>query len=144
MLNNHYCSTYMMAYHHLLSRRSPKVYGKTKSRPTEGRKMPTPGSKSMVEGLTIMLGVSRALLYTQPMPNNNYCSTYMMASCSPASVLRKSVGKRNLDPPEGRKTQTPGHKSMVEGLTIMLGVFRDLLYTYTMPNNQTTTIVAPT
>jgi len=40
-----------------------------------------------------------------------------------------------FDPPEGRKTQTPGHKSMVEGLTIMLGVFRDLLYTYAMPNN---------
>jgi len=40
------------------------------------------------------------------------------------------MGKRNLDPvPEGRKTPTPGSKSMVEGLAIMLGVSRALLYT---------------
>ena len=30
MPNNHYCSTYMMAYHHLMTRRFPKVAGKTK------------------------------------------------------------------------------------------------------------------
>ena len=33
----------------------------------------------MVEGLTIMLGVFINLLYTHTMPNNHYCSTYMMA-----------------------------------------------------------------
>ena len=32
----------------------------------------------MVEGLTIMLGVFINLLYTHTMPNNHYCSTYMM------------------------------------------------------------------
>jgi len=38
------------------------------------------------------------------------------------------VGKRNFDPPEGRKTPTPGSKSMVEGPTKVLRVFRALLY----------------
>jgi len=33
----------------------------------------------MVEGLTIMLGVFIKLLYTHTMPNNHYCSTYMVA-----------------------------------------------------------------
>src|SRR6056300_220930 len=114
MLNNHYCSTYLMAYHHLLSRRSPKVYGKTKSRPTEGRKKPTPGSKSMVEGLTIMLGVSRALLYTYTMPNNHYCSTYLMAYHHLLSRRSPKVyGKTKSRPTEGRKMPTPGSKSMV-------------------------------
>ena len=32
----------------------------------------------MVEGLTIMLGVFINLLDTHTMPNNHYCSTYMM------------------------------------------------------------------
>ena len=53
-------------------------------------------------------------------------------------VLRKSMGKRNFDPPEGRKTPTPGSKSMVEGPTKVLRVFRALLYTYTMPNHHYT------
>ena len=33
----------------------------------------------MMDGLTIMLGVFINLLYTYTMPNNHYCSTYMMA-----------------------------------------------------------------
>jgi len=33
------------------------------------------------------------------------------------------------------KPETWGCKSVVEGLIIMLGVFINLLYTYTMPNN---------
>ena len=33
----------------------------------------------MVEGPTIMLGVFINLLCTYKMPNNHYCSTYMMA-----------------------------------------------------------------
>ena len=32
----------------------------------------------MVEGLAIMLRVLINLLYTHTMPNNHYCSTYMM------------------------------------------------------------------
>jgi hypothetical protein len=69
----------MMAYHHLMARGFPKVDGKPKFQPTEGRKTPTWGHKCMAEGLTIMLGVSMGLLYTYTMPNNCYCSTYMMA-----------------------------------------------------------------
>ena len=40
---------------------------------------PTSGCKSMMEGLTIMRRVFINLLYTHTMPNNHYCSTYMMA-----------------------------------------------------------------
>jgi len=46
---------------------------------TEGRKTPTPGSKSMVEGPTKVLRVFRALLCTYTMPNHHYTSTYMLA-----------------------------------------------------------------
>ena len=84
----------------------------------------------MVEGPTTVLRVFRALLYTYTMPNHHYTSTYMLAyhHLKPTRSP-KPVGKRNFDPPEGRKTPTPGSKSMVEGLTIMLGVSRALLYT---------------
>ena len=113
--------------------------GKRNFDPPEGRKTPTPGSKSMVEGPTKVLRVFRALLYTYTMPNHHYTSTYMLAyhHLKP-DVLRKPVGKRNFDPPEGRKTPTPGSKSMVEGPTKVLRVFRALLYTYTMPNHHYT------
>ena len=33
----------------------------------------------MMEGVTIMLAVFMDLLYTYTMPNNHYCSTYMVA-----------------------------------------------------------------
>jgi len=45
---------------------------------SEAREPPTSGCKSMVEGLTIMPRVFINLLYTHTMPNNHYCSTYMM------------------------------------------------------------------
>ena len=94
----------------------------------------------MVEGPTKVLRVFRALLYTYTMPNHHYTSTYMLAyhhlkACGSEKV---PVGKRNFDPPEGRKTPTPGSKSMVEGPTKVLRVFRALLYTYTMPNHHYT------
>ena len=113
-----------------------KVDGKPKFQPTEGRKTPTCGHKCMAEGLTIMLGVSMGLLYTYTMPNNCYCSTYMMAYHHlMARGFPKVDGKPKFQPTEGRKTPTCGCKSMVEGLTIMLIVFINLLYTHTMPNN---------
>ena len=88
----------------------------------------------MVEGLTIMLRVLINLLYTHTMPNNHYCSTYMMPyphlmAKRVLTISRKSSSEaRNLP-------STCGCKSMMDGLTIMLGVFINLLYTYTMPNN---------
>jgi len=45
---------------------------------SEARNLPTWGCKSMTEGLTIMLRVFINLLYTYTMPNNHYCSNYMM------------------------------------------------------------------
>ena len=76
MPNNHYCSTYMMAYPHLMAKHCLTIGRKLRS---EGRNQPTSGCKSMVEGLTIMHRVLINLLYTHTMPNNHYCSTYMMA-----------------------------------------------------------------
>jgi len=46
---------------------------------SEAWNLPISGCKSMVEGLIIMLRVFINLLYTHTMPNNHYCSTYMMA-----------------------------------------------------------------
>jgi len=76
MPNNHYCSTYMMAYPHLMAKHCLAIGRKSRS---EGRNPPTSCCKSMVEGLTNMLGVFINLLCTHTMPNNLYCSTYMMA-----------------------------------------------------------------
>ena len=36
------------------------------------------GGKSMMDGLTIMLGVFINLLYTYTLPNNHYSTTYML------------------------------------------------------------------
>jgi len=66
----------MMAYPHLMAKHCLTIGRKSGS---EGRNPPTSGCKSMVEGLTIMLGVFINLLCTHTMPNNHYCSTYMMA-----------------------------------------------------------------
>ena len=59
----------------------------------------------MVEGLTKVLGVFRALLYTYTMPNHHYCSTYMMAYYHLMLLLRKWLGKRNFDPPDANAWQ---------------------------------------
>ena len=75
MPNIYYCSTYMMSYPHLMAKHCLKVGRKSGS---EARNLPTCGCKSMMDGLTIMLGVFINLLYTHTMPNNHYCSTYMM------------------------------------------------------------------
>ena len=104
---------------------------------SEAWNLPTCGCKSMVEGLTIMLGVFINLLYTHTMPNNHYCSTYMMAYPHLMAKHCLRVGRKSRFFPwsEAWNLPTCGCKSMVEGLTIMLGVFINLLYTHTMPNN---------
>ena len=93
----------------------------------------------MVEGPTIMLGVFITLLYTHTMPNIYYCSTFMLLY-SHVHLMAKLVWELA----ENRvdcfliggiwNLPTLGCKSMVEGLTIMLGVFITFLYTHTMPN----------
>ena len=59
----------------LMAKHCLRVGRKSRS---EAWNLPTCGCKSMVDGLTIMLGVFINLLYTHTMPNNHYCSTYMM------------------------------------------------------------------
>ena len=45
---------------------------------SEARNPPPCGCKSMMGGLTIMLGVFINLLYTYTLPNNHYSTTYML------------------------------------------------------------------
>jgi len=85
-----------------------------------------------MEGPTIMLGVSITLLYIYTMPNKHYSS-------KPTSLRYRLMAKRCLKVGrkskfEARNLPTWGRKSMMEGPTIMLGVFITLLYIYTMPN----------
>ena len=108
----------MIAKHYL------KVGRKTKS---EARNLPTWGCKSMMEGPTIMLGVFIIFLYMYTMPNKHYSSKptslrYHLMAKHCLKVSRKSKS-------EARNLPTWGCKSMMEGLTIMLGVFITLLYT---------------
>ena len=100
---------------------------------SEARNLPTWCCKSMMEGLTIMLGVFITLIYTYTMPNNHYCSKPTSLRCHLMAKCGLRVGKKSRS--EARNRPTWGCKSMAEGLTIMLGVFITLLYTYTMPNN---------
>ena len=130
MPNKHYCSKPTSLRCHLVAKCYLSVGKKSKS---EARNLPTWCCKSMLEGPTIMLGVFITLIYTYTMPNNHYCSKptslrfHLMAKCY------LGVGKKSRS--EARNPPTWGCKSMVEGLTIMLGVFINLLYTHTMPNN---------
>ena len=94
---------------------------------SEARNLPTCGCKSMLEGLTIMLGVFITLIYTYTMPNNHYCSKPTSLRCHLMAKCDLRVGKKSKS--EARKLPTCGCKSMLEGLTIMLGVFITLIYT---------------
>ena len=90
------------------------------------------GCKSMIEGPTSMLGVFIILLYMYTMPNKHYSSKptslrYRLMAKHCLKVSRKSKS-------EARNLPTWSCKSMMEGPTIMLGVFIILLYMYTMPN----------
>jgi len=130
MPNNHYCSTCMMAYPHLMAKHCLEVGRKSGS---DAWNRPTSGCKSMVEGLTIMLRVFINLLYIHTKPNNHYCSTYMMAYPHLMAQHCLKVGRKSGS--EAWNRPTSGCKSMVEGLTIMLRVFITLLCIHTMPNN---------
>ena len=138
MPNNHYCSTYMMPYPHLMAKHCLRVGRKSRIFAwSEAWNLPTCGCKSMMDGLTIMLGVFINLLYTHTMPNNHYCSTYMMPypHLMAKHCLTSQQKIQIFAWSEAWNLPTCGCKSMVEGLTIMLGVFINLLYTHTMPNN---------
>ena len=130
MPNNHYSSKPSSLSCHLMAKRCLRV---GRNRISEARNLPPCGYKSMTEGLRTVLGVFITLLYTQTMPINYY-------SCKPTSLRCHLMAKRCLKVGRNRKSEARnlppcGCKSMAEGLTIMLGVFITLLYTYTMPNN---------
>ena len=89
---------------------------------------PTWGCKSMVEGLTIMLGVFITLLCIYTMPNIYYSATYMLLYPHLMAKLAWSWQEIEIFSwSEAWNPPTWGCKSMVEGLTIMLGVFTDLV-----------------
>ena len=78
----------------------------------------------MVEGLTIMLGVFITLLYIYTMPNIYYSATYMLLYPHLMAKLAWSWQEIEIFSwSEAWNPPTWGCKSMVEGLTIMLGVF---------------------
>jgi len=80
----------------------------------------------MVEVLIIMLIVFINLLYTHTMPNNHYCSTYMMAYPHLMAKHCLKVGRKSKS--EARNLPTGGCKSMTEGPRIMLGVLLFWVY----------------
>ena len=88
---------------------------------------PTWGCRSVMEGLTIMLVVLLTLLYTYTMPNNHYCSTYMMSYPHLMAKHCLTIGRKSRS--EAWNLPTSGGRSGMEGLTIMLGVLLTLLYT---------------
>ena len=89
----------------------------------------------MVEGPTIMLGVFITLLCTHTMPIIYYCSTCMLLypHLMAKRVLKLALEFEIFSWSEARNLPTWGCKSMVEGPTIMLGVFITFLCTHTMP-----------
>ena len=117
-----------------MAKRCLKVGRKSKS---EARNLPTWGCKSMMEGPTIMLGVFIILLYMYTMPNKHYSSKPTSPRYHLMAKHCLTVGRKSRS--EAWNLPTCGCKSMMDGLTIMLGVFINLLYTYTMPNNHYST-----
>jgi len=72
------------------------------------------------------------LIYTYTIPNNHYCSKPTSLRCQLMAKCYLRVGKKSKS--EARNLPTCGCKSMLEGLTIMLGVLLTLLYIFTLPN----------
>jgi len=87
----------------------------------------------MMDGLIIMLGVFINMLCTYTMPDIYYSTTYMLLYPHLLAKHCLKVGRKSRS--EARNLPTYGCKSMMEGPTIMMGVFIILLYTHTMPIN---------
>jgi len=115
---------------HLMAKRCLKVGRNWKS---QARNLPSCGCKSMVEGLTIILIVFINLLCTYTMPNKQYNSKPTSLRCHLMAKHCLKVGRNWKS--QARNLPSCGCKSMMEGLRNMLGVFINLLYIHTMPNN---------
>jgi len=132
--NNHYSTTYMLLYPHLMAKHCLTIGRKSGS---EAWNPPTWGCNSIVDGLTIMLGVFINLFYTYTLPNNHYSTTYMLLYPHLMAKHCLTIGRKSGS--EAWNPPTWGCNSIVDGLTIMLGVFINLFYTYTLPNNHYST-----
>jgi len=106
-----------------MAKRCLKVGRKSKF---EARNLPTWGCESMMEGPTIMLGVFITLLYTHEMANKHYSSKPTPLRYHLMAKRCLKVGRKSKF--EARNLPTWGCESMMEGPTIMLGVFITLLY----------------
>ena len=71
-------------------------------------------------------------IYIHTLPNKHHCSFYMMPW--PHLIAKCKLDFKILILSKAKNLPTWGCKSMMEGPTIMLGVFKNLLYTHTMPN----------
>jgi len=118
MPNNHYCGKPTSLRCHLMAKCGLRVGKKSRS---EAWNLPTWGCKSMAERPTIMLGVFITLLYTYTMPNNHYCGKPTSLRCHLMAKCGLRVGKKSRS--EAWNHPTWGCKIMLEGPTIMLGVF---------------------
>ena len=97
----------------------------------------------MVEGLTIMLIVFINLLYTHTMPNNHYCSTYMMAYPHLMTKHCLIVGRNSWFFPDLRH-ETCQHGAVKVWWRDLQSCWECSSTCYTPIQCQTTTIVAPT
>ena len=94
-----------MAYPHLMAKHC-LIIGR-KSWFEAASNLPTRGCISMLVGLTIMLRVFINLLYTHTMPNNHYCSTYMMAYPHLMAKHCLIIGRKSEFLPELRHETCP-------------------------------------
>ena len=104
---------------------------------SEAWNLPTCGCKSMMEGLTIMLGVFMTLLYTYTMPNIYYCSNnYMLLYPHLMAKLAWELAEnRDFFPDLRHETCQHGAvKVWWRALQSCWECYITLLYTHTMPN----------
>ena len=119
--------------------------------PPEGRKTPTPSSKSTPGSKSTTNDLQSTWECSGPCYIHIQCQTttivaptwWYTTTCSPGVLRVKSVGKRYLDSPdEGRKTPTPGSKSTTT--MDLQSCWECSGPCYIHIQCQTTTLVAPT
>ena len=104
------------------------------------------GCKSMTEGLRNMLNVFLNLLYIHTMPNNHYCSTYMMAYPHLMAKHYLTVGRKSKIEifPTDLRHETCQHVAVKVWWMDLQSCWECSSICYTPTQCQTTTIAAPT
>ena len=105
---------------------------------SEAREPPTSGHKSVMEGPTMVLIVSIALYYTYTMAKHQYLSNRSdsIPTLDVQTLSNSRFDFENRTQSEAREPPTSGHKSVMEGPTMVLMVSIALYYTYTMAKHQ--------